>query len=155
MSDGEPPSRSRYMLRLSAFSRFLSPSSLSLPATSRVTALTQSSVRPCSTKLLARREDGSGVNIEGSVNGFLLGCYKCQLVDDCEMHNNHTASLDPVVCSRRSSHCSITLSASSLFQKHAKPVPRERPVVASIVIRAYRRGPNARNLRPVRKVHHN
>lgn len=52
----------------------------------------------------------------------------------------------PVVSVRSSSLWATTLSASSTFQKHAKPVPRERPVATSIVIRAYRRGPNARKL---------
>jgi hypothetical protein len=46
-----PPSLSKYKFRLSAFSRIRSLSSLSLPATSLVTALTTSSVRPCSTRL--------------------------------------------------------------------------------------------------------
>ena len=68
-----PPSRNRYMLRLSAFSRIRSPSSLSLPATSRVTARTTSSVRPCRTRLCARLDEGSGVRIDGNEKGFFFG----------------------------------------------------------------------------------
>lgn len=62
------------MLRLSCFSLSFSPSSRNFDATSRVTALTQSRVRPWSTKLLARLEEGSGVRIEGRLKGFFLGC---------------------------------------------------------------------------------
>jgi hypothetical protein len=73
-SDNAPPSRRRYKFRLSAFSRRFSPSSFSLPASSLVTARVTSSVRPCNTRLRAKVEDGSGVNIDGRVNGFFFGC---------------------------------------------------------------------------------
>src|SRR5579863_7474005 len=58
----------------------------------------------------------------------------------------NVASESPVISARIILLCSITLSASARFQKQTKPVPRDRPVAGSTVIRAYRKGPNLRNL---------
>lgn len=132
------------MFLLSAFSRRFSPSSFSFVALSRVTARTTSNVRPCRTRFCARVEDGSGVNSEGNLNGFAFGCKSFRKFQTEWIAL--TASLLPVVSNRRISLFSTALSASSRFQKHTKPVPRERPVLESIVILAYRSGPNALNL---------
>jgi hypothetical protein len=68
----------------------------------------------------------------------------------CQRHIAHwrvrRTCCEPMVSARIISLCSITLSATSLFQKQTKPVPRERSVPGSTVIRAYRRAPNVRNL---------
>lgn len=78
--------------------------------------------------------------MDGSANGLEAGLLLRPVV------------LDPVIWYTRAASASA-LSASSFFQKQAKPVPRDRPVARSIVILAYRRGPNVRNLGDVSVVY--
>jgi len=132
-----PPSRSRYAFRLSAFSRFLSPSSLSFVASFLVTARTTSNVLPCRTRLCARLDEGSGVNIEGSLNGLgFTYSRRISITDAICGAMDPTVEVGPVVSRRKRSLFSTALSASSTFQKQTKPVPLDRPVSWSIVMRA-------------------
>lgn len=93
------------------------------------------------------------MRIEGSEKGFFFGCCNDNGVRDLKALDSYGVIQElttvgwPVVSERRRSLCCTTRSASARFQKHAKPVPRERPVAPSMVIRAYRKGPKARNLR--------
>lgn len=146
MREDVPPSLMRYVFRLSPACLARSPSSFMTPACSLVTALVTSKVLPWMTSLLARLDDGSTVRTDGRANGFLLGAAAVEAPTAVAL-----APVAPAVpyapvsaCTRSAS--SIAASACSVFQKHTKPVPRDRPVDLSMVIRAYRRGPNVRNL---------
>ena len=88
--------------------------------------------------------------MEDVENGFFLGWESGRRVRHSfrnVMVVRRTNSTPALVSERRRSLCWRTLSASDLFQKQANPVPRERPVALSTVIRAYRNGPNTRKLR--------
>lgn len=63
----KPPSLIKYKFLASFRSRFRSPASFSLSATSLVTALVTSSVLPCKTSFAVNDDDGSGVS---RVKGF-------------------------------------------------------------------------------------
>lgn len=148
----------RYVFLLSTFSFLLSFSSLSAPACSRVTAQLTSRTRPLSVMLAASELLGSAVRTELSVKGLdarSLTCRQgCQHGILNQRRRDATSKterfvkltgieLTPVPPTSAASKLasSIAFSASSFFQKQTNPVPRDRLVALSMVIRAYRRGP--------------
>lgn len=127
-----PPSLIRYTFLLSSLSLFRILVSASFPASPLSTARTTSNMRACNMNALAIPLPGSGVST-------LLPVAKTPFCFFCLFESNWRETA--FVSSTRDMLC--TFSASSrqasawdLSLKQTNPVPRERPVSLSIVMRA-------------------
>lgn len=89
----------------------------------------------------SERVDGLVSDLEGETDEGRCQWRLSKFVEEQERRLTGTLLAPLPVSTFISRACSTARSASSFFQKQTNPVPRDRPVALSRVIRAYRRGP--------------